>query len=456
MYGGIYRDVWLIVTDNVFVPEGIHAWAEEWKDQGGHFVTFSDVSAASATVTVRTWVKNSSKESAGVKLITAIVDSKNQIVKSSETSPQSIAAGSVVRFTQQFKVDNPKLWYPWSPYLYNVHSIVYNGDKACDRYSTRIGVRSIQFIRSEGMKCNGTTIKLLGLNRHQTWPFVGHAVPNNQQRRDAELLKEAACNFARCSHYLLDDAFMDACDELGILLWVEIPGWHCCNNDGRPSTDATWRKRHYDETRFMVRTVRTPESPAAIRLTAEPPRLEANGGDFSRVIAEIVDINGTYVPYSSNSIKFEVSGTGTLIGDNPFKAQSGVAMNLVKAQLTAGTITVTATSNGLAAGKTVIEAGQPSTTILDFSPSLFSSSSAAFRHTEVIIRSVSDIIHLKKISAGTVAHITVYDLKGRIVYRQVTRKPVLDLAADAKLPGGTRIVKIKSVAQWTERPHIPE
>ncbi len=256
MYGGIYRDVWIIATDPVFVPEAVHDWANSWANQGGHFITFANVSAGSANVTVRTWVRNAGASSATCYVATTIADATNEIIQTGTSASQAVAANSVSRFAQTITVANPVLWYPWAPYRYTVHTVVYNGTAVVDYYKTRIGIRQLQFTRTTGAFVNGTYIKLLGLNRHQTWPFVGHAVPNIQQRRDAEMLKDVSCNIARCSHYLQDDEFMNACDSLGIFLWVEIPGWHCCDNPATPSTNATWRARHFDVLKSTVRTAR--------------------------------------------------------------------------------------------------------------------------------------------------------------------------------------------------------
>lgn len=256
MFGGIYRNVWLIATSLVFVPEGVHAWANSWANQGGHFITTPTVSAGSATVVVRTWVKNATAASVNVNVVTTITDASNTIVATNTSAAQAIAANVVFRYAQSITVSSPTLWYPWNPYRYTVHTVVYNGTTAVDYYYTKIGIRQIQFTRTTGAFINGTYHKLLGLNRHQMWPFVGNAVPDIQQRRDAEMLKDARCTMIRCSHYQQADAFINACDSLGLMVWEEIPGWHCCNNGGHPSTDATWRARHFDALKAMVRSLR--------------------------------------------------------------------------------------------------------------------------------------------------------------------------------------------------------
>ena len=252
LFGGINKDVFLIVTDKLYVPEAVHSWSLGWAEQGGQFVTFPTVSAGEALVKVQTWVKNASGSAAACSLATYIVDSANTIVQSAGVK-LSAATDAVTQFAQILTVTAPKLWAPWSPYLYTVYSIIYNGSTAVDLYSTRIGIRSITYDKVSGVSCNGTPFKILGLNRTNEWMFIGHATPNNQQKRDAAVLREFGCNFVRCSHYPMADAFYEGCDSVGLLLWVEIPSWHCCIG---PSTDATWVGRCADEVRFMVRNGR--------------------------------------------------------------------------------------------------------------------------------------------------------------------------------------------------------
>ncbi|MBN1308630.1 MAG: hypothetical protein JXA18_11970, partial [Chitinispirillaceae bacterium] len=117
-----------------------------------------------------------------------------------------------------------------------------------------VGIREIAWNKSSGASINGTPFKILGLNRTNQWVFLGHACPNNQQKRDAAVLREWGCNFVRCAHYPMDDAFYDGCDSVGLLLWVEVPSWHCC--DAEPTTNSTWVERMKNELRFMVRNGR--------------------------------------------------------------------------------------------------------------------------------------------------------------------------------------------------------
>jgi beta-galactosidase len=254
LYGGLNKDVYLIATDKLYVPEAIHSWNSGWTDQGGHFITFSNVAANSATVKVETWVKNATGAAVSGKLVTYIVDAvTNELVQSNEAALTAATTG-VTHVTQTITVTGIKLWAPWSPNLYRVHTVVYNGTAAVDMYSTRIGIRDVTWNKASGMYVNGTSSKIIGLNRTNQWVFLGHACPNNQQKRDAAVLREWGCNFVRCSHYPMDDAFYDGCDSVGLLLWVEVPSWHCCSTV--PTTDPTWVGRMKNELLFMVRNGR--------------------------------------------------------------------------------------------------------------------------------------------------------------------------------------------------------
>ena len=112
--------------------------------------------------------------------------------------------------------------------------------------SRRIGFREASF-QSDGFYLNGKRLQLFGLNRHQLYPYAGMAMPARVQRKDAEILKnEFNCNMVRCSHYPQSPAFLDACDELGLLVWEEAPGWH------NVSVTPDWQNLVLQDVRDMV------------------------------------------------------------------------------------------------------------------------------------------------------------------------------------------------------------
>ena len=137
-------------------------------------------------------------------------------------------------------------WALDDPFLYAVAVRIKDRDSILDEDVRRIGFREAQFTE-HGFELNGRPLKLRGLNHHQTFPFVGQAMPARAQRRDAEILKkELKCNIVRTSHYPQSRHFLDACDELGLLVFEEIPGWQHIG-------DAGWQDLALDNVRRMIR-----------------------------------------------------------------------------------------------------------------------------------------------------------------------------------------------------------
>lgn len=148
------------------------------------------------------------------------------------------------------KVDSPHLWSPDSPYLYQLH--VYVKDKAgsiVDGYRRRIGIRSVEFKGKDGFWLNGEPYPypLIGANRHQDYAVIGNALSNNLHWRDAKKLRDAGLRVIRNAHYPQDPAFMDACDELGLFVIVNTPGWQFWNDE------PIFAQRVYSDIRNMVR-----------------------------------------------------------------------------------------------------------------------------------------------------------------------------------------------------------
>jgi len=127
-----------------------------------------------------------------------------------------------------------ELWHVDRPRLYEVRTTLIVDGVELHRHVTRIGFREATW-QPDGFYLNGERLQIFGLNRHQIVPYVGHAMPPRVQRRDAEILKrELGCNMVRCAHYPQSRHFLDACDELGLMVWEEAPGW------GFLSEDPTW------------------------------------------------------------------------------------------------------------------------------------------------------------------------------------------------------------------------
>ena len=126
---------------------------------------------------------------------------------------------------------NIKLWDVEAPHLYDVVTTLLVEGKPVHDHCVRIGLREARF-ELDGFFLNGRRLQLFGLNRHELYPYVGGAMPRRVMRRDAEILRrEFNCNVVRCSHYPQSEAFLDACDELGLMVWEEIPGWGYLGDD---------------------------------------------------------------------------------------------------------------------------------------------------------------------------------------------------------------------------------
>ena len=160
-----------------------------------------------------------------------------------------------------------RLWDVDSPQLYTVvTTLVWNG-QALAEHRTRIGFREARFAK-DGFFLNGHRRTVMGLNRHQLFPFAGFAMPDRVQRRDAEIIRrDLNCTMVRCSHYPQSPAFLDACDELGLMVWEEPAGWQYLG-------DAEWKELACRDVTEMI--IRDRNRPAVVLWA---PRLNETADD---------------------------------------------------------------------------------------------------------------------------------------------------------------------------------
>ena len=228
-HGGIYRDVWMIVKSPVAITDAVEA---NRVAGGGVFVHFDKVSDKSAEVIVNTDVANNGDKSRKVYVETSLIDPEGKLIQKSSASAITLKPGHTKTVMQTFHVKNPQLWSPDSPTLYRIESRVKDGKETVDGGETRVGIRYFEFDGDKGFILNGKPFgQLVGANRHQDFAYVGNAVPNSQQWRDAKRLRDAGCRIIRVAHYPQDPSFMDACDELGMFVIVATPGWQFWNKD---------------------------------------------------------------------------------------------------------------------------------------------------------------------------------------------------------------------------------
>ena len=215
VYGGIYRDVRLVIKDRLHFP--FQGSAEY---EGGAFITTPQVSAASGQVRVRSWVRNDDPQARNCTLVTTISDASNRaIAKLSQDA--TIGPGETHEFEQSAEVANPHLWSPETPYLYHVHSEIRDGD-AIDN---PLGFRWFSFNKEERhFYLNGKRITVNGTNRHQEYPWLGDAIPKWIQERDlTDMRVNLGHTFQRTAHYPNDPYVYDLSDRLGIITAEEVP-----------------------------------------------------------------------------------------------------------------------------------------------------------------------------------------------------------------------------------------
>ena len=237
-HGGIYRDVWLIAKNKVAITDAIE---ENKVAGGGIFVHYGTISQQLAEVFVNTEVRNTDQK-------TRTITVENSIGAVRKTSKVTLAAGACKTVVQKLIIKHPSLWSPETPYLYRLATRILEGKTALDGGITRIGIRSFEFRGAEGFFLNGEKYhQFIGANRHQDFAYVGNAVPNSQQWRDAKRLRDAGFTIIRTAHYPQDPSFMDACDELGLFVIVATPGWQYWNKDPQ------WGEKVHQNTRDIIR-----------------------------------------------------------------------------------------------------------------------------------------------------------------------------------------------------------
>ena len=245
-FGGIYRDCWLIAHNQVFITD------PNYGDEvagGGLFVAFGKVSDALAEVRLKLQVRNAMRKSFAGSVEYRLLQANGTEVASLK-HPIRIKGGKAAVASDQLQVKQPQLWTPSTPTLYNLQVRVLDQQgNVVDGYRRRVGIRSIEFKGKDGFWLNGKPYgkPLIGGNRHQDFAVVGNAVANSLHWRDAKKLKEVGMEIIRNAHCPQDPAFMDACDELGLFVIVNTPGWQFWNDA------PEFSQRVYSDIRNVVR-----------------------------------------------------------------------------------------------------------------------------------------------------------------------------------------------------------
>ena len=223
IYGGIYRDVTLYIQDEVYLRQNLVRYQVADPEKGLVSITpellFTNAGDGKQVV-----VKTALYPEGIWKKGKPAADSPEPIWQAQQTVAVSHGDSSV--FLQEASVAGIRLWTPDAPELYHVETVILDDrGRELDRMVISVGFRTVQ-VTADGFFLNGKKIIINGLNRHQSFPYVGYALGKRAQEKDAELMKEfMGLNMARCSHYMQSRYFLDACDRMGLMVFEEIPGW---------------------------------------------------------------------------------------------------------------------------------------------------------------------------------------------------------------------------------------
>lgn len=216
VYGGIYRPVWLIVTEpcNIVVNDCASP---------GVYITQKNVSKQSADVSVRVKLDNATLAPAALELENAIYTREGKLVKvhrqSFELTPQGVQ-----NYVSDFKISHPHLWQGCEdPYLYKVVSRLKQDGQVIDEVIQPLGLRKYEAVAGKGFFLNGKKYPMYGVTRHQDWWGMGSALTNREHDFDLDQIMEVGATTVRFAHYQQSDYIYSRCDTLGLIIWVEIP-----------------------------------------------------------------------------------------------------------------------------------------------------------------------------------------------------------------------------------------
>ena len=257
LFGGIVRDVTMTITEPVHVERV--------------FVTTPNLTREHGVVTNSVDIQNNSKQGKAYTVETTVLDKDGKTVVSA-SEKADIPAGQLTNVQMTTSaISAPHLWDVDDPYLYTAVTKIKDGNTLIDIYKTRFGMRFMEFKTGPedgSFYLNGEKMEIIGINRHEQWPWIGRAVPNKLQERDADLIKADGINAVRCSHYPQDPSFLDRCDEIGLLVFEEPPGWQHVGND-------EWKNNFKKNLEEMI--LRDRNHPSIISWSARPNESSSKG-----------------------------------------------------------------------------------------------------------------------------------------------------------------------------------
>ncbi len=220
LFGGIVRDVSMIITDPVHIERT--------------FVTTPGLTNDRAVVNTQVDIRNDRDTDQTYTVETTVLDMDGHKVTAVSKDEMFPAGEETTIEVETNQIVNPHLWSVDDPYLYTVVTEIKDGNTKIDTYQTTFGMRYFEFKTGPedgSFYLNGEKLEIIGINRHEQWPWIGRAVPDKLQQQDADLIKANGINAVRCSHYPQDPSFLDRCDEIGLLVFAEPPGWQHIGDD---------------------------------------------------------------------------------------------------------------------------------------------------------------------------------------------------------------------------------
>lgn len=216
VYGGIYRPVWLVVTEpcNIVVTD----YASP-----GVYITQKNVSAKSAEVSVKVKLDNVTLAPVPLVLENAIYDRNGRLVKK-QTRAVELTPQGVQSYTADFRLRNPHLWQGREdPYLYKVVARLMQDGRVIDEVVQPLGLRRYEIVAGKGFYLNGKKYPMYGVTRHQDWWGLGSALTNREHDADLAAIMDVGATTVRFAHYQQSDYLYSRCDTLGLIIWAEIP-----------------------------------------------------------------------------------------------------------------------------------------------------------------------------------------------------------------------------------------
>ncbi|WP_227686910.1 beta-galactosidase GalB [Spirosoma arboris] len=283
---GIYRNVRLVMTS----PIAVNQW--------GTFVTTPTVSNQKATVSLQTSIRNATRKSQTIRIVSTILDTFGKAV-ATQTATSVQLKDTLTIVSQQFDVSNPLLWSVEKPYLYKIITQIYSQNQLVDSYETPLGIRYFHFDPATGFSLNGQPMKILGVCLHHDLGALGAAVNRRAMQRQLELLKAMGCNAIRTAHNPPAPEFLDLCDEMGFIIMDEaFDMWK--KKKSKQDYGLSWDAWHKTDLEDMVRRDRNHPSIFIWSIGNEiREQFDSTGITITKELASIVKKLDTTRPVTS-------------------------------------------------------------------------------------------------------------------------------------------------------------